>query len=138
MIGTILEGKISNQILTRQILLLKRAHVSQVLKQNSKIEDNRSKLQDQTAKISEQSAQIQDLRRIVDELSQKVLDISRSPETSVDSKLKKAESKAANVTVKRTLFIPSKSGVVTRSKRGRVQDDLPAIEPTAKRSCLKV
>jgi nitrogen fixation/metabolism regulation signal transduction histidine kinase len=115
-------------------------YVSKVLKQNSKIDDNRSKLQDQTAKISEQSAQIQDLRRIVDELSQKVLDISRSPETSVDnSKLKKAESKAASLSAaKRTLFTPSPSGVVTRSKRGRVQDVLPAIEPTAKRSCLKL
>jgi chromosome segregation ATPase len=113
-------------------------HLFKVLKQNSKIEDNRSKLQDQTAKISEQSAQIQDLRRIVDELSQKVLDISRSPETSVDNKLKRAESKVASLSAKRTLFTSSPSGVVTRSKRGRVQADLPAIEPTAKRSCLKL
>jgi len=106
------------------------------VKQNSKVEDNRIKLQDQSAKISEQSAQIQDLRRIVDELSQKLMDISRSPETSLETKAKKSEPKVAVGGAKKTLF--SQGGVVTRSKRGRAQDDgASAVEPVSKRSCHK-
>ncbi|XP_065347756.1 F-box only protein 28 isoform X1 [Cloeon dipterum] len=97
---------------------------SKVLKLGGKIDDNKSKLQDQSAKISEQGAQIQDLRRVVDELSQKVLDISRSHDTSMNKSSSKGGSsnKISSVKAFFSGSHTSQSGVVTRSKRARAQD----------------